>query len=78
MNKKGPKLGFIKVLGISIFFVIIFALGLAPMVSTSLGTLDLSVYGYFGSWIVGSLNVWYLGAFALAVLIGLLYGFVKE
>jgi hypothetical protein len=78
MNKKGQELGFIKVLAVSVVFIVIFAIGLAPMVSNVLGGLDLSVYGGIGAWFIDHLNIWFLGFFTLAILIALVYGFSSE
>ena len=78
MNKKGQGFGFIRILAFTGFFIIIFALALAPFVSTALGATDLSILGGFGEWAMSNLNVWFLGIFVLVVLVALVYGFSSE
>lgn len=75
MNKKGQNFNFITVIFVGIFFLIIFAIGLAPMVSSLLGGVDLGVLGSFGAWVAGSLNVWFFLAFIVALLVMLVWGF---
>ena len=75
MNNKGQGFNFIQVIFVGIFFLIIFAIGLAPMVSSLLGGVDLSVLGSFGSWVAGNLNVWFFLAFIVGLLALLVWGF---
>lgn len=74
MNVKAQGFGFIRVLAFAILFFIFFALALAPFVTVGLGASDLSMFGGFGALVIGSLNVWFLVAFVLVVLLALVYG----
>jgi hypothetical protein len=73
MNKKG-QLGFLKVIAVGFMFILLFALALAPMVNTMLGVANLSEFGNFGAWVIGSLNVWFILAFFLVIISALLIG----
>jgi len=75
MNSKGQGFNFIHVIFVGVFFLIIFAIGLAPMVSALLGGVDLSVLGVGGAWIAGNINVWFFLAFVVAILGALVWGF---
>ena len=74
MNRKGQDFGWIRLLFYGGFFLIVFAIGLAPMVAASLGPVDFSDYGPFGAWVLSHMNVWFFGVFVLAVLIALIFG----
>jgi len=74
VNSRGQGFGWIRVLFVGGFFLLMFALALAPFVSTSIGGLDLSDWGLFGAWVVAHMNIWFFGVFVLAILIALVYG----
>ena len=74
MNRKGQNFNFIGVIFFGIFFLIIFAIGLAPMVSSLLGGANLSVLGSLGAWVAANLNVWFFIAFVIAMLSLLVWG----
>jgi hypothetical protein len=74
MNSKGQGFGFIRVLFVGGFFLLMFALALAPFIAGSIGGLDLTDWGVFGAWVVGHLAVWVFGVFCLAILIALVFG----
>ena len=78
MNTKGQGLNFINVFAVALVFIIFFAIGLAPMISSVIGSLDLSVYTGFEGWILSNLNIWFFGFFSLAILIALVWGFSRE
>jgi hypothetical protein len=78
MNKKGQGFGFIRVIFFAIFFVIIFALALAPFVTTAMGASDLTVLGGFGEWAMSNLALWIFLVFILVVFVALIYGFSSE
>jgi len=78
MNNKGQNFNFIGVIFFGIFFLIIFGIGLAPMVTSLLGGVDLSVLGSFGAWVSANLNVWFFIAFIIAILSLLVWGFSRE
>ena len=73
MNKKGQGFGFIRVIFFAIFFVIIFALALAPFIATSMGATDLSVLGGFGEWAMSNLGLWIFLVFMLVVFVALIW-----
>ena len=75
MNRKAQNFNFIGVIFFGLFFLIIFAVGLAPMVTSLLGGADLSVLGTFGSWVASNMNVWFFIAFIVAILSLLVWGF---
>ncbi len=75
MNKKAQRFAFIGVIFFGLFFLIIFTLGLAPMVSNLLGGVNLAGLGGFGSWVAGNLNVWFFVAFIIALFALLAWGF---
>lgn len=77
-NKKAQGFIWIRVIFIAIFFLILFALALAPFMTTVLGAQDLSVLGGFGEFITSNLTVFVFVTFLLAVLIALIYGFSSE
>jgi len=74
MDKKG-QFGFIRVIFFAIFFVIIFALALAPFITTAMGSSDLSVLGGFGEWAMSNLALWFFIVFILIVFVALVWGF---
>ena len=74
MNKKA-QLGFIRIIFFAIFFLIMFALALAPFITMALGSSDLTILGGFGAWAMSNLALWFFITFLLAVLIALIYGF---
>ena len=78
MNVKGQGFGFIGVIFFAIFFLIIFALALAPVVTSALGATDLSVLGGGGSWAISNLALWFFLVFMLTVFVALIYGFGSE
>ena len=78
MNNKGQGFGFIRIIAIASFFLIMFALALAPFVSSALGSTDLSLLGGFGSFVVGNMNVWFFFGFIIAVFVALVWGFSSE
>ena len=78
MNTKGQGLNFINVFAVALVFIIFFAIGLAPMISSILGGLDFSVYTGFESWILTNLNIWFFGFFAIAILIAIVWGLSRE
>lgn len=78
MNSRGQSFGFIKILFFAGFFIVIFSLALAPIVSGSMGAADLSVLDGLSAWVASNLNVWIFGAFALMVFGALIYGLSAE
>lgn len=78
MNKKGQGFGFIRVIFFAIFFVIIFALALAPFITAAMGASDLTVLGGFGVWAMSNLALWIFLVFILVVFVALIYGFSSE
>jgi hypothetical protein len=74
VNKKA-QLGFIRIIFFAIFFLIMFALALAPFITMALGSSDLTILGGFGAWAMSNLALWFFITFLLAVLIALIYGF---
>ena len=78
MFKKAQGFGFLRILFVGGFFLLMFALALAPMVSQSLGGLDFSDWGPFGSWVVSHMTVWFFGVFVLTILLALVYGLVSN
>jgi len=78
MNKKGQGFGFIRVIFFAIFFIVIFALALAPFITTAMGASDLSVLGGFGAWAMSNLGLWIFLVFLLVVFVALIYGFSSE
>lgn len=78
MNKKGQGFGFIRVLVVGGFFLIMFALALAPFITTALGATDLSVLGRFGEWAMSNIALWVFIVFLLVILVALVYGFGSE
>lgn len=77
-NCRAQGFGWIRLFFYSVFFLIIFALALAPFVTSSVGGVDLSDWGVFGAWVVGHMNVWFFGVFVLAVLVALVFGVVTS
>jgi hypothetical protein len=77
-NKKGQGFIWIRVIFIAIFFLIMFALALAPFMTTVLGSQDLSVLGGLGEFVAGNLAVFVFVTFLLVLLIALIYGFSSE
>ena len=75
MNKKAQRFSFIAVIFIALFFIVMFALGLAPMVTALLGGANLTVLGGFGSWVASNLNVWFFMAFIIGIFALLAWGF---
>jgi hypothetical protein len=78
MDKKGQGFGFIKVIFFAIFFIIIFALALAPFIGVALGATDLGLLGGFGEWAMSNLALWVFLVFLLVVFVALIYGFGSE
>jgi len=77
-NKKGQGFGFIRVIFYAIFFVIMFALALAPFITVAMGVSDLSVLGGFGAWAMANLALWIFIVFVLVVLVALVYGWASQ
>ena len=75
LSKSGQGFGFVRVLFVGGFFLILFALGLAPFVSSVLIASNTSVLGGFGSFVVDHMALWFLGVFLLVMFVALVYGF---
>jgi hypothetical protein len=74
MNKKA-QFGFIRVLFVALAFIIVFALALAPIVSTAIGvSLDTGNVTGFEAFLLGGLNIWILIGFVLFVIAALIWG----
>jgi len=78
LNKRAQGFGFIRVIFFAIFFLIMFALALAPFIGVAMGATDLSVLGGFGAWAMGNLALWIFMVFMIMVLVALVYGFSSE
>lgn len=78
MNNKGQGFGFIRVIFFAIFFLILFALALAPFITTAMGASELSILGGFGAWAMSNLALWIFLVFLLVVFVGLVYGWASE
>ena len=78
MNKKA-QFGFIRVLFISFAFIIVFALALAPIVSTAIGvSVDTGNITGFEKFLLGGLNIWVMIGFILFVIGALIWGLNNE
>ena len=78
LNKRAQGFGFIRVIFFAIFFLIMFALALAPFISVAMGATDLSVLGGFGAWAMSNLALWMFFTFLIMVLVALVYGLSSE
>jgi len=78
MNNKG-QFGFIKILFISFAFIILFALALAPLITTAVGiSIDTGNVTGLEKFFLGGLNIWVLIGFVLFVIGSLVWGFQSE
>ena len=74
MNTKG-QFGFIKVLFIALAFILVFAIALAPIVSTAIGvSIDTGNVTGFEKFLLGGLNIWIMIGFILFVVGSLIWG----
>lgn len=55
-----------------------FALALAPFITTAMGVSDLSVLGGFGAWAMSNLALWIFIVFMLVIFVALVWGFSSE
>jgi len=78
LDNKGQGFGFIRVLFYAIFFLIMFALALAPFITTAMGASDLTVLGGFGAWAMNNLALWIFLVFMLVVFVAVIFGFSSE
>ena len=78
MNSRGQGFGFLRILFVGGFFLLMFALALAPMVTSALGGFDFSDWGVFDSFVVSHLALWFFGCFVLAILVALVVGLVSS
>jgi len=67
MDRKAQGFGFISVIFVALFFLIIFSLALAPMVTALLGGANLGILGSGAAWFFSNMNVWYFVAFMIAI-----------
>jgi hypothetical protein len=78
MDRKGQRFTFIGIIFVGLFFLVMFAVGLAPMVSSLLGGTNLTSLGTGGAWIAGNLNVWFFIAFIIAIFGLIAWGLNRE
>jgi len=72
-SKSGQFL-FIRVVAVGLLFIALFSLALAPFITTVFNTLNFSVYGGFGNWVLSHWTFIVLIAFVLMILIALVLG----
>jgi hypothetical protein len=66
---------FVRVLFLGLFFVLMFALALAPFIVQVFTPLDLSVWGGFGAFVVKNMVLWVFCCLLLGLLAALIIGF---